>query len=128
MDKLPPEIVNYLCTFLPVKTIKATFSDEQILESGVALDLWKLEMIIKDKIQKVMCQIELHETGINICKERCEFLLNHQLLDEFGQPVYSDTPEAEETILMNEKMFTLHLDLDILLGKVKILKQALSCL
>ena len=128
MDKLPLEIVNYLCTFLPVKTIKTTFSDEQILASGVALDLWKLEMIIKDKIQKVMCQIELHETGINICKERCEFLLNHQLLDEFGQPVYSDTPEAEETILMNEKMFTLHRDLDILNGKIKILKQALSCL
>ena len=113
MNKLPLEIVNYLCTFLPVQDIKATFSDEKILASGVALDLWKAQMKIKDEIQNVLHQLEIHMTGEKDWKKRFEYSIIHN--------------PPEETILMHNKMCK-HLDNQIvLLEKLYKLLQELSC-
>ena len=115
MNKLPLEIVNYLCTFLPAQDIKNTFSNETILASGVAFDLWKTQMKIKDEIQNVMHQLEVHITEENYFKERFEFSIIH------------NPPEARETLLMLDKMCKLLDEQIILLKKLYKLLQELSC-
>ena len=53
MDRLPLEIINYLCTFLSKEDIMATFTEKKILASGVALDLWKVESKEQNNTDKV---------------------------------------------------------------------------
>ena len=115
MNNLPLEIVNYLCTFLPAKDIKTTFSKEKILASGVALDLWKAQMKINDEIKNVLDQLEIHITGEKDCKKRFEFSIIH------------NPPGARETTLMGVKMCKHLEDQIILLKKLYKLLQELSC-
>ena len=57
MDKLPLEIVNYLCTYLPPKDIKKTFSVKTIRASGVKIDLVKRKYKKNEgKVRKIILQ------------------------------------------------------------------------
>ena len=60
MDKLPLEIVNYLCTYLPPKDIKKTFSVKTIRASGVKLDLVKRKYKKNEgKVRKIILQTDM---------------------------------------------------------------------
>ena len=79
---------------------------------------------LKSKIcnQLMMCQIEVYETEFSICIKTFYFILNPMHV-QYEQPVDGDSPD-----LMNEKMFSHHLDGIHRLRKVKPLKQNLNLL
>ena len=82
MDKLPLEIVNYLCTYLPPKDIKKTFSVKTIRASGVKLDLVKRKYKKNEgKVRKIILQTDMLNNTFDELKNEWDlrFRMVHQL-------------------------------------------------
>ena len=97
MDRLPLEVVNYLCTFLPAKDIKATFSAKTIKASGVKLDLVKREYKKNnEKIKKLELQKNMLSTTLDKLKN--EWNLHYGMVDQLS------IQEKENLLRMSEKL------------------------
>lgn len=73
MDKLPLEIVNYLCTYLSPKDIKATLSAKTIRTSGVKLDLVKRKYKKNElKVRKLDIQCNMLDITFGECTTEWE--------------------------------------------------------
>ena len=97
MDRLPLEVVNYLCTFLPAKDIKATFSAKTIKASGVKLDLVKRKYKKNnEKIKKLKLQTNMISSTLD--KWMDEWNLHYGIVDQLS------IQEKENLLRMSEKL------------------------
>ena len=97
MDKLPLEVVNYLCTFLPAKDIKKTLSSKTIKASGVKLDLVKRKYKNNnEKIKKLELQTNMISSTLD--KWKNEWNLHYGIVDQLS------IQEKENLLRMSEKL------------------------
>ena len=83
MDKLPLEIVNYLCTYLPPKDIKKTFSVKTIRASGDKIDLVKRKYKKnKGKVRKIILQTDMLNNTFDELKN--EWDLRFRMVHQFN--------------------------------------------